>query len=69
MHLPLEKDKFDLCGRRARRKALLSKKNIKARVKFANADLSKVQDFWNNVLWTDKPKIELPGHSTRRHVW
>lgn len=61
--------KFDLHGRCARRKPLLSRKNIRARLKFANEHLGKDQHFWNNVLWTDESKVELFGHSTRRHVW
>lgn len=61
--------KFDFHGRCARRKPLLSKRNIKARLKFARANVDKDHDFWNNVLWTDESKIELFGHQNRRHVW
>ncbi|KAI3375336.1 hypothetical protein L3Q82_021829 [Scortum barcoo] len=42
--------KFDFHGRCARRKPLLSKKNIKARLKFARENIDKDQVFWNNVL-------------------
>uniref|UniRef100_A0A9J7X170 Transposase Tc1-like domain-containing protein n=1 Tax=Cyprinus carpio carpio TaxID=630221 RepID=A0A9J7X170_CYPCA len=45
--------KFNFHERCARRKPLLSKKNIKARLKFARENVDKDQDFWNNVLWTD----------------
>ena len=38
--------------------ALLFKKNVKARLKFARENVDKDQDFWNNVLWTDESKIE-----------
>ncbi|KAI3358130.1 hypothetical protein L3Q82_003131 [Scortum barcoo] len=41
--------KFDFHGRCARRKPLLSKKNIKARLKFARENIDKDQVFWNNV--------------------
>lgn len=61
--------KFNLHGRCARRKPLLSKKNMKARLKFARVNVDKDQDFWNNVLWTDESKIELFGHQNRGHVW
>uniref|UniRef100_A0A9J8BRU0 Transposase Tc1-like domain-containing protein n=1 Tax=Cyprinus carpio carpio TaxID=630221 RepID=A0A9J8BRU0_CYPCA len=44
--------KFNFHERCARRKPLLSKKNIKARLKFARENVDKDQDFWNNVLWT-----------------
>ena len=49
--------KFDFHWRCARRKPLLSKKNIRARLKFARAHLDKDQDFWNNVLWTDESNL------------
>lgn len=51
------------------RKPLLSKRNIKARLKFARANVDKDHDFWNNVLWTDESKTELFGHQNSRHVW
>ena len=61
--------KFGFHGRCARSKPLLSKKNIKARLKFARENIDKDQVFWNNVLWTDESKVELFGHQNRRHVW
>ena len=61
--------KFNLHGRCVRRKPLLSKRNTKARLKFARGSVDKEQDFWNNVLWTDESKIELFGHQNRGHVW
>lgn len=51
--------KLDLHGRHPRRTVLLSRKNFKARLKFAHEHLGKVQHFWNNVLWKDKAKIDL----------
>lgn len=47
---------------------LLSKKNIKARLKLARENVDKDHDFWNNVLWTDESKTELFGHHNRGHV-
>ncbi len=37
-----------------RQKPLLSKKNTKARLTFANKYLDYPQDFWANILWTDE---------------
>ncbi|XP_047009608.1 centrin-3 isoform X3 [Ictalurus punctatus] len=59
--------KFDLHGRCVRKKPLLSKKNIRARVQFANEHIGKDQAFWNNALWTDESKIELLGNINSRH--
>ena len=51
MNLPSEKDCTNLTYMEgARRKPSLSKKNIGARLKFANEYLGKYQDFWSNVL-------------------
>ena len=55
-------------GRIARRKPLLSKKNIAARLKFAKEHIDDPQDFWNNVLWTDESKVELFGLNEKRYV-
>ena len=48
---------------------MLSKRNMKARLKFVRENVDKDQDIWNNVLWTDESKIELFGHQSRGHVW
>jgi len=60
---------FGINGRSARRKPLLSKKNIAARLKFAMDHLDETDDFWNNVLWTDESKVELFGRNHKRFVW
>ncbi|MGH0163515.1 UNVERIFIED_CONTAM: hypothetical protein FKN15_045389 [Acipenser sinensis] len=39
-------------GRVARRKPLLTKKNMNAHLKFAKKHLDDPQEFWNNILWT-----------------
>ncbi len=44
-------------GRVPRRKPLLSKKNIKARLSFARKHLDDPQDFWEHTLWTDETKV------------
>lgn len=59
---------LDLYRRKARRKSLLFRKNNRARLKFTHEHLGKAQDFWNNVLWMDKAKIELVDDSSRRHT-
>lgn len=38
-------------------------------LKYAKENLPKSEAFWNNVLWTDKRKIELFGHMRRMYVW
>ncbi|KAK3519712.1 hypothetical protein QTP70_002677 [Hemibagrus guttatus] len=49
--------KNGLHGRVPRRKPLLSKKNIKARLSFARKHLDDPQDFCENTLWTDETKM------------
>ncbi|KAK3545559.1 hypothetical protein QTP70_008111 [Hemibagrus guttatus] len=61
--------KNGLHGRVPRRKLLLSKKNIKARLSFARKHLDDPQDFWENTLWTDETKIEHFGRSVSHYVW
>lgn len=56
-------------GRTARRKPLLTKKNIAARLKFAKDHLDAPQHFWQKILWTDETKIELFGRNTQRYIW
>ncbi|KAK3542023.1 hypothetical protein QTP86_010605 [Hemibagrus guttatus] len=61
--------KNGLHGRVPRRKPLLNKKNIKARLSFARKHFDDPQDFWENTLWTDETKIELFGRSVSHYVW
>ncbi|KAJ4935272.1 hypothetical protein JOQ06_016808 [Pogonophryne albipinna] len=56
-------------GRTPRRKPLLSRKNIAARLKFAKEHLDVPQHYWQNILWTDETKVELFGRNTQRYVW
>ncbi|KAK3510334.1 hypothetical protein QTP70_002516, partial [Hemibagrus guttatus] len=58
--------KNGLHGRVPRRKQLLSKKNIKARLSFARKHLDDPQDFGENTLWTDETKI---GRSVSHYFW
>ncbi|KAJ4924663.1 hypothetical protein JOQ06_003615 [Pogonophryne albipinna] len=56
-------------GRTPRRKPLLSRKNIAARLKCAKEHLDVPQHYWQHILWTDETKVELFGRNTQRYVW
>ena len=56
-------------GRTPRKKPLLSKKNIAARLKFAKVHLDVPQRYWQNILWTDETTVELFGRNTQHYVW
>ena len=58
-----------LYGRVARRKPLLSKRNMAACLEFAKRHLNDSQTMRNKILWSDETKIELFGVNARRHVW
>jgi len=62
-------EKYGLFGRVARRKLLISKKNMAARLRFAKLHLNKPQDLWNDVLQTDKTKVKMFCHNAQCHVW
>ena len=53
----------------ARRKPLLSKRNMTARLEFAKRHLKDSQTTRNNILWSDETKIELFGLNANCHVW
>uniref|UniRef100_A0A674A8J2 Zinc finger protein 250-like n=1 Tax=Salmo trutta TaxID=8032 RepID=A0A674A8J2_SALTR len=55
-------------GRVARRKPLLSKRNMTARLEFAKRHLKDSQTIRNNILWSDETKIELFGLNAKRHI-
>ena len=48
---------------------MLTKKNTKARLTFAKQHLDDPQDFWDNILWTDKTKVELFGRCASCYIW
>ncbi|KAG2461068.1 TCB1 transposase, partial [Polypterus senegalus] len=58
-----------LYGRVARRKPLLSKRHMAARLEFAKRHLKDSQTMRNKILWSDETKIELFGVNAGRHVW
>ena len=49
--------KNKLFGRVARKKPLVSKRNLVSRLKFAKQHVHKDLNFWKNVLWTDESKF------------
>ncbi|KAG2467689.1 TC1A transposase, partial [Polypterus senegalus] len=53
----------------ARRKPLLSKRYMAARLEFAKRHLKDSQTMRNKILWSDETKIELSGVNARHHVW
>ena len=62
-------NKQGIYGRTPRRKPLLTKKNIAARLKFAKEHSDTPQRYWQNVLWTDETNIELFGKTTQHYIW
>ncbi|KAG2466651.1 TCB1 transposase, partial [Polypterus senegalus] len=58
-----------LYGRVDRRKPLLSKRHMAARLEFAKRHLKDTQTMRNKILWSDETKIELFGVNARNHVW
>uniref|UniRef100_A0AAY4D5G9 Transposase Tc1-like domain-containing protein n=1 Tax=Denticeps clupeoides TaxID=299321 RepID=A0AAY4D5G9_9TELE len=58
-----------LYGRVSRRKPLLSKTYMAARLEFAKKYLKDSQTMRNKTLWSNKTKIELFGVKARRHIW
>ena len=61
--------KTGLYGRVARKKPLLKKNHLKARLEFANRHLNESPEFWKHILWSDETKIELFGLNTKKYVW
>ena len=58
-----------LRGCRARKKPLLQKRHIKARLKYARKHKDKDRGFWRGVLWSDETKMELFGNNDQQYVW
>ena len=54
----------------ARRKLLLSKSHMTARLEFAKKDLKDSDESMrNNIFWSNDTKIELFGLNAKRHIW
>ena len=62
-------NKSGVHGGIARRKQLLSKKNIDTCLKFAKDHLDDPEGYWKNVLWTDESKVELFDLNEKFYVW
>ncbi|KAG2456946.1 TCB1 transposase, partial [Polypterus senegalus] len=58
-----------LYGRVARRKPLLSKRHMAARLEFAKRHPKDSQTMRNKIFWSDETKIELFGVNGRRRIW
>ena len=57
-----------LFGRVARKKPLVSKRNLVSRLKFAKQHVHKDLSFWQNVLWTDESKFNRFGSDGKQYV-
>lgn len=55
-------------GRIACRKPLLSKKNIKSRMEWAQTKYNWSDEQWKKVIWSDETKINLFGSDGRQYV-
>lgn len=53
----------------ARKKPFISKVNRQKRLAFAKEYLSKSQEFWNKVIFTDESKYNVWGADGRKRVW
>jgi len=61
-------NKYGLFGRVVG-KSLFSKKKTIAQLIFVKFHLNKPKDCSNNVLQTDKTKVEMLSHKVQNHVW
>lgn len=59
----------DYRGYTPRCKPLISLKNRKVRLQFAEKHLKEPQEFWKKVLWTDETKINMYQSDGKRKVW
>lgn len=59
----------NLKGRRARKKPLLSKKNIAKRLKWARDHEAWTNNDWNKILWSDESKFCIFGNNGSKFVW
>ena len=60
--------KADLHGQVARKKPLLKKMHLQARVEFAKKHLNDTADMWRKVLWLEDTKIEPFGRNLKCYV-
>ena len=57
-----------LFGRVARKKPLVSKRNLVSRLKFSKQHVHKDLSFWQNVPWTDESKFNHFGSDGKQYV-
>jgi len=55
-------------GCRAKKKPLISKKNKLKRLKFARDHVTKLQNFWDRILWSDESRFNVFGSDRNRIV-
>ena len=58
-----------LYGTVARRKPILSKRHMAARLEFAKKHLKDSKTMRHNILWSDETKMELFGMNAKCYVW
>ena len=58
-----------LYGSVVRRKPLLSKRCMTARLEFSKRHLKDSQTMRNKILWSDETHIELFGLNAKCHIW
>lgn len=58
----------NLGGRVARRKPLVSKRNLLRRLQFAKSHVNKSLSWWKNMLWTDESKFNRLGSDGKQYV-
>ncbi|KAJ4447306.1 hypothetical protein ANN_09310 [Periplaneta americana] len=56
-------------GRVPRKKPFISESNRIKRLLFANEHVSKEEDYWDRVIWSDETKINLFGSDSCNRVW
>lgn len=65
----LHRSRLQVCS--PRKKTLLQKRQLQARLKYAKDDLEKsshCRSHWNCILWSDETKLGLEGRDVA-HVW
>jgi len=61
-------NEFGLYGRIAKKKPLLSIKNVKKRLQFAREHIQKGPNFWNMIVWSDESKFNVFGSDGKPYV-
>ncbi len=62
-------NKIGVATHRPRKMLLKSRRHLAAWLKFTWAHIDDSCAQWDRVLWSDKTKIELFGHNTKKTIW